>query len=151
MNKAERLQDESSRNLEIAIDRALEECQRTIDNTIREVERDIREASAKGNMFLKTYIKNFTKKPVVEKLERDGFYVKVYPRICGDNAPFTKPYESKIYVSWKPREISKASRSSKLMRFLRHNMWINWFNVGVGILYSIVFGMAFLVCCGLFL
>jgi len=136
MSRAERLAEETSDNVKKVIDKALEAQQREISQDMRTVEDFISRASSRGEMWIDHDVNVASVKPIVTKLENEGFYVTVRPKIAG-GAPFTRPEESNIKVSWKPKDIVKLRNDNVVKKWLRHHQYITAFNIGVGLFYSI--------------
>ena len=137
MSRAERLAEETSDNVKKVIDKALEAQQRDIDRDMRSIDDDISRASSCGNMKTVLDVKNESVRPIVTRLENEGFYVTVSPKLAGDG-PFTKPYETTLKVSWKPKDIVKLRNDSTVKRWIRHHSYISALNIGVGIFYFMV-------------
>jgi hypothetical protein len=135
MNRAERLSEETSDNVKKVIDKALEARERGIAKDMRTVENFISSASSQGEMWIDLDINIASVKPIVTKLESEGFYVTVSPKIAG-GCPFSKPEESTIKISWKPKDIVKLMNDNAVKRWLRHHQYITAFNIFVGLFYS---------------
>lgn len=135
MNRAERLSEETSDNVKKVIDKALEARERGIAQGMRTVEDFISRASSRGEMWIDLDVNIDSVKPIVTKLENEGFYVTVRPKIAG-GTPFTRPEESNIKVSWKPKDIVKLGNDKAVKRWLRHHQYITAFNIFVGLFYS---------------